>query len=248
MTTIDRTSPVPMHFQLKQILLEKISKDIWKPGDLIPAESELQATHGLSRTTVRQTLSELVYEGRLVRERGRGTFVAQPKFEHNPARHRGISQYLQEQGLVPGWKVLGQDWVRATEEVRQHLRVESGARVYCLRRLRLANQEPIGYLVAYVPEAFAAAINPEALEDGESLRYLALLPQMSHSHVERSLEAVAARKAEAKLLGIKTGTPVMLIQRRVLGEDGTPIEFLHAVYRGDRLKYQFTTSEKNGSK
>lgn len=248
MTTIDRTSPVPMHFQLKQILLEKISGGAWKPGDLIPGESDLQATYGLSRTTVRQTLSDLVYEGRLVRERGRGTFVAQPKFEHNPARHRGISQYLKEQGLAQGWKVLSQGLTQATDEVRQHLRLEPGAQVYCLRRLRLANNEPIGYLVAYVPEALAAGINPQALEEGESLRYLASLPQMHHSRVERSLEAVAARKTEAKLLGIKAGTPVMLIQRRVLGEDGAPIEFLQALYRGDRLKYQFTTSEQNGNK
>ena len=144
--------------------------------------------------------------------------------------------------------MLSQGWVKASEEVCQQLTLEPGAQVYRLRRLRLANNEPIGYLVAYVPAAFAAGINPEALEEGESLRYLSTLPQMHHSRMERSLEALAAGKEEAKLLGLKVGAPVMLIQRRVLSEEGTPIEFLHALYRGDRLKYQFTTSEQNGIK
>lgn len=247
-TNINRSLPLPLHFQLRQILLEKIERGEWAVGALIPSEQELQEIYGLSRITVRQALGELETEGRLNRQRGRGTFVAQPKYEHSPIGHRGISYYLAQQGLTPGWKLLDKKWVTASAEVRQKLGLKNGGKVYCLRRLRLANTEPIGYLIAYLPEAIANDINTGALEEGEAMRYLAHLPQMHHSRVERSLEAVAARKEEAKLLGVKTGSPLMLIDRLIISEDGTPVEFLHAVYRGDRLKYQLEMSEQNGSK
>ena len=84
MLKVDRSSPLPLHYQLKQHLLEKIESGEWKPNDLIPSEQEMQTSFGLSRITVRQALSDLVYEGLLIRERGRGTFVAPPKMTHSP--------------------------------------------------------------------------------------------------------------------------------------------------------------------
>ena len=83
---IDRSSPLPLYYQLKQILLEKIESGLWSPGDLIPSEHELQETYGVSRTTVRQTLSDLVHEGVLVRHRGRGTLSRNPS--SSTIRHR----------------------------------------------------------------------------------------------------------------------------------------------------------------
>lgn len=247
MTTVDRSSPLPLHYQLKQIVLDKIERGEWKPGELIPGEAELQEMYGLSRITVRQALTDLVYEGRLTRHRGRGTFVAQPKFEHNPAQHRGFNHYLTQQGLTPGWKVLKADWDKPSAEVRKQLALAPEARTYCVRRLRLANDEPIGYLMAWLPEAIATQINSDALTEGESLRYLRHLPAMHHSRAERSLEAVAAGAVEAKLLRIRKGVPIMKIERLIRAQDGAPIEYLIALYRGDRLKYQFETSEQNGS-
>lgn len=247
MTALDRSSPLPLHYQLKQILLEKIEQGEWKPGDLIPGEAELQNTYAVSRITVRQALTDLVYEGRLIRQRGRGTFVALPKFEHNPARHRGFNHYLTQQGLTPGWRVLETGWGRPTAEVRKQLQLGPEARAYCIRRLRLANDEPVGYLVSWVPEAVAGQINHEALTEGESMRYLRHLPQMHNSRADRSLEAVAAGPLEARLLGLHKNAPIMRIERLVRAADGAPLEYLVALYRGDRLKYQFTTTEQNGN-
>ncbi|MFN4294134.1 MAG: GntR family transcriptional regulator [Thermoflexales bacterium] len=239
---IDRNSPVPLYYQLKQQMLEKIEKGEWKPGDSVPTEQELQQSYNLSRTTVRQALAEMVMEGRLTRQRGRGTYVAQPKFQHDPLRHRGIGQYLLEQGLTPGWKVLDARHIAAPAEIAARLHLPRNARVYCLQRLRLASEEPIGYLVSYVPEALAEAIDRSALDKGGSTDYLKRLPQMGEHCIERSIEAVAAGEPEAKLLRIKRGAPMLSIERLILARDGTPIEFLRARYRGDRMKYQINCS------
>ena len=100
MTVLDRNSPIPLYYQLKNVLLTKIQQSEWQAGDLIPSEQELQETFGLSRTTVRQTLSELVNEGWLSRHRGRGTFVTHPTMTHNPIRRLGASEYLEQQGFA----------------------------------------------------------------------------------------------------------------------------------------------------
>ena len=76
---LERSSPLPLYHQLKEILSTKIRRGEWKAGDLIPGEQELQSTYALSRTTARQALRELELDGVLTRHRGRGTFVARPK-------------------------------------------------------------------------------------------------------------------------------------------------------------------------
>jgi GntR family transcriptional regulator len=240
-TTIDRTSPIPLYYQLKQILLEQIDAGQWRPGDLIPGEQELQDTYGLSRTTVRQTLADLANEGLLNRQRGRGTFITRPKFAHDPKVRPGAEGYIQSEGLVPGWQVISADWTdQPPEGVRDLLKIGQETPIFRIHRLRLANNDPIGYHFAYVPEPYANNLNLEKLTEGGSLRYLRDLPQMNNSVAQRTIEATLANGPEVSLLGAAPGEPILTIERIILAQDGTPIELLWAAYRGDRFKYQVT--------
>jgi len=236
--TIDRSSPIPLHYQLKQVLLEKIESGDWKPEDMIPTEQELQNTFGISRTTVRQTLGELVFEGRLIRERGRGTFVAQPKMTHSPREHMSLTETLKAQGIKPGWDILDTHWITPVKDVREQLQLPEGARVYQIRRVRLAGEKPIGYHIAYIPEMVAEQINHDMLTTGGSLNYLRGVGLMHESLAKRTIEALAASQTEAKYLHIDPGSPVLLISRVVISATGMPIEYMQASYRGDRFKYQ----------
>jgi GntR family transcriptional regulator len=210
MLKVDRSSPLPLHYQLKQHLLEKIESGEWKPNDLIPSEQEMQNSFGLSRITVRQALSDLVYEGLLIRERGRGTFVAPPKMTHSPEERRSLTEFMMEKGIKPGWQVIEKGFVEANKEVAANLKLPHKTRVYRIRRLRLAAEEAIGQHTAYLPESVSIQIN----------------------------EAVAASDLDVKLLHLSLGSPVLMIQRVVLSAAGEPLEFLQARYRGDRFKYQ----------
>lgn len=241
MISIDRNSPIPLYFQLKQILLEKIEQGDWNSGALIPSEQELQDTYGVSRTTVRQTLADLVISGHLTRQQGRGTFVAEAraKLSHSPAEHQGITDFMTSQGITPGWRVLSVDWTPVPEDVAEALGLAHGVEALRLQRLRLADEEPIGYHLVYLPEPIGAKINRNALTDGESLRYLTHLPQLRSSRANRSIESIAADRTLADLLGIELGSPILRITRVVLNGD-EPIEYLQANYRGDRFKYQIS--------
>lgn len=234
---VDRASPLPLYHQLYQILLAKIEKGEWKPGATTPTENDLREQYDLSRTTVRQSLQQLVLDGYLTRRQGQGTFVTQPKMRHGPQRPFGISGYLRAHGLQPGWRLLGMEHVKPPSKVAAALGVSKNKEVLCVRRLRLAADEAIGLHTMYVPLPLADRIKPEFMTQGDSsLYYLESLGvTLSESH--RILEAVPARADEARLLNVKVGSPLLMIRRTTTGADGKPVEFLRSVYRGDRFEY-----------
>jgi GntR family transcriptional regulator len=242
MTIVDRDSPqkIPLYFQLKQILGEKIENNEWNPQKPIPSEHELQDAYGLSRTTVRQALNELVIEGRLIRHRGKGTFIAPPKLTHSPDQALSLSQYMVQQGIKPGWQVLATEWVTPSPDVQEQLQLSADEQVYCIRRLRLADDTPIGHHAAYVPPAIVRQINSAGLSAGDSLAYLRHLPRLANGQARRTLEAIAAAERDAKLIGVQVGAPLLLVQRLLLDAEGAPLELMIASYRGDQFKYQIT--------
>lgn len=235
--TIDRDSLLPLYYQLKQLLVQRIERGDWQPGDMLPTEQQLQEHYNLSRTTVRQAFRELELEGLVTRYRGRGTFVARPKVTHSPEPRFSLTNYLLQQGMRPGWQVLSAEWVPASPEVADRLQIEPGTLVHCLRRLRLANDEPIGYHIAHISPHFSDAIDATALTEGGSLRYLLGRGHLEGSHADRILEAVPAGEEEAELLGIDRGAPMLLIRRLVVTSEGQPVEDFRGIYRGDRFQY-----------
>ena len=236
MTQIDRSSPLPLYSQLKAILLERLRQE-WQPGQLIPGESALENAYGLSRITVRQALAELVNDGYLYRQRGRGTFVRHQKFTHDPARRLALTDTMRQQGVTPGWRVLGSGPCEATDGLAHMLGIGTGSSIFILKRLRLVDEEVIGYHVAYVPGAQAEHIDPEALDREGSLHYLRHVPGMAGSKAHRTLEAQGASEVVARHLGIQADDPVLHIERVTVAADGSPIELLSAAYRGDRFRY-----------
>jgi GntR family transcriptional regulator len=234
---IERDSPIPLYYQLKQLLSQRIDSGEWQPGDMLPTEMEIQTQYALSRITVRRSLKELELEGKISRFRGRGTFVSLPKISHSPDPHFGLTDVLRQQGVEPEWRVLSAEWIPARPEVAELLQLSAGTAVHCLRRLRLVSDEPIGYHIAHAVPKVATVVSENRLDQGGSLDYLQGFKPLSGSYATRTLEAIPAPEEVATWLAIEVGSPLLSIRRRVIGRDGVPIEQLHAVYRGDRLQY-----------
>ncbi len=187
---------------------------------------------------MRRALKELELEGLISRFRGKGTFVSTPKVRHSPEPHLGLTNYLIEEGMRPGWRVLSAEWVAAPDEVAARLKIDPGRQVYNLERLRLANEEPIGYHSAFVSPAYSGAIDESALQEGGSLRYLRDRGHLEGSTADRTLEAVPATAQTSKLLGVDKGSPMLMIRRLVVSLEGDPIEDFRGIYRGDRFQYR----------
>jgi GntR family transcriptional regulator len=235
---IERKSPIPLYYQLKQLLADRIARGEWQPGDMLPTEEQLQEQYNLSRTTVRQALKELEFEGLISRYRGRGTFVSKPKISHSPDPHFNLSSFLKQQGMEPGWQVLSAKWLPATTEVAERLAIDSGTQVYQLRRLRLASGEPIGYHITHVIPALAKMINEKQLNQGGSLDYLPRIGQKNEIYANRIIEAVLASEETAILLDVVAGSALLMVRRRIFDPEGVPIEDMRAMYRGDRFQYR----------
>lgn len=237
--SVDRNSPLPLYYQLKRLLLDQISNGDLKAGDILPTEQQIQDTYNVSRTTVRQALSELEEEGKITRQRGRGTFVAQPKVSHGLEPYPSLADNMAVQGLTPGWRLLSAEWVAPVPEAANALQVDADQQVFCLERLRLENDRPLGYHVAYVAPEYASFVDENAFMTGGSLRYLRALAVLENSVADRTLEAVPAPEHVAEMLGTHAGAALLRIQRVVYTPEPEhkPVEFFRGLYRGDRFQY-----------
>lgn len=236
MGVLSKELPVPLYHQLKTILLDKIRAGEMKPNDRLPAEDELAAQYGVSKATVRQALNELAVAGALRREQGRGTFVAEPKLTQGPRALTSFSEEMRKRGLSPTSKTLKQDVVKAEADVAEKLQIAEGARAVRIKRLRLADGQPMSIQTTYLPlelaprlveEDFGAVSLYETLERKYGLR---------PARAEETHFAVLVEPSEARLLKVAANSPGLAAERVAYLASGRPLELTYSITRGDRYK------------
>ena len=234
MDQINRHSKLPLYHQLYEILRGSITRREWRPGDMIPPESELIETHGVSRTTVRQVLDMLVNEGLIYRQRGRGSYVAHPTLEHGLTRIVSFTEDMRRRGFEPSTRLLASGLVAAPPDIAESLQVEPGAELARLERLRLADDEPMSVEEAYLvhhlcPGVLAGDYTSiplrQALEQNHGLRLV---------RAKQIIRAIAAPAKLAETLSIARTVPLLLIERVSYSQQNVPVEFLRITYRADR--------------
>jgi len=236
---VDRRNPLPLYAQLKQSLREQIVRGHWKPGDVIPAEPELCRGCGVSRTVVRQALTELALEGLIVRERGRGTFVAPPKLTESAVqRLSGFYEDMSILGHPPVSQVLKQDVVPASKQVAARLALHTGTYVIEIERLRFVHEEPLVLTTTYLPLELCPGLVNADLTRRSLYEYLESECDLSLARGRRTIEAVAADERQARLLRVRKGAPLILLYSVSYLADGRPIEYYLALHRADRSRFE----------
>jgi GntR family transcriptional regulator len=237
---LDKNVPIPLYFQLKTILLEYIKVTHTDLESPIPTEIDISKHFGISRPTVRQAIKELVVEGYLYRIKSKGTFISKPKIKQDFLLVLdSFNNEIRKKGMVPSTKVLGIDVVYADDKVSSALKMPLGTRVIQLNRLRFANDEPIVFVVTYLPYDKCPDLMTMDLETQSMYEVLEKECGLVISGASRSLESILAGEFEAKLLGIEKGAPIQFFESVAYLTDGSPIEFSLAKYRGDRNKFTF---------
>lgn len=235
---IDKEGPLPYHYQLRELLRTDIETGRWKVGERLPSERELCEAFNLSRTTVREAIDALVNEGLLRREKGRGTFVAEPKILEGLLQSpTGFTDSMREQGYKVETKVLRMEVVPARPSVALELRIMVDEQVIRCDRLRFILGEPILLVTSYVPYKLCPQLINEDLTRNSLYHLLQDKYNLKIARARRFMEAVAAYEVEAKLLNIKPGAPLMMIESTSYLDDGTPVEVFKAVHRGDRTRF-----------
>lgn len=236
---IDFQSPIPYYVQLLDFLRENIKQGVWRPGDQLPGEHALCEQYDVSRTVVRQALSELEAEGLIVRRRGKGAFVAEPKIIESLAQKlTGFYQDMSERGLRTITRVLIQEVTPAPANVARQLGIPAETPVVHLHRLRFVEDEPILLVTSYLPHALCPGLEHIDLSNRSLYACLEQVYGLIIARGRRRIGAVAADSEQAHLLGIEPGAPLLSLDSVSYLADDTPIEYYHAVHRGDRSQFE----------
>jgi GntR family transcriptional regulator len=239
LTPIDLHSPMPYYGQVIEALKRPIETGHWKPGDQLPSEPELTVAFGVSRAVIRQALDEMERDGLIVRRKGKGTFVAEPKIvEGLVQRLTGFYEDMAARGYVTRTQVLRQEVIPATQKVAEFLGLPPETPVIVIERLRFVQAEPIVLVTTYLPHSLCPSIVYEDLSQQSLYACLREKCGLELARGRRFIEAVAARDEEARLLQVERGAPLILLDSVSYLENGTPVEYYHALHRGDRSRFQ----------
>ena len=237
--SININSHIPYYFQLMELLKEQIHDSVWQPGEQIPSEQELCKVYKISRTVVRQALKELEIQRLIIKRRGKGSFIAQPKISEGLIQKlTGFYQDMVERGFIPVTKVLHQEVVIVSEVIAKYLNIEIGDEVTDIKRLRYINDEPIQLVTTYIPLEICPSLPTVDLSNRSLYEYLEKECGIIITRGKRILEAVLASEAEAALLGVEKGAPLLMLDSVSYSETGKAIEYYHALHRGDRSRFE----------
>jgi len=242
-TILKKDIPIPLYYQLKEILLDFIHKA--KSGEAIPTEKQLCAQFDISRQTVRQAINELTADGYLRRLKGKGTFITKSKITQDHLSFvDSFQESMERKGLIVKTKVLESIIVQSDRHIEEALSLAPKSDVVKLRRLRYVNGETNNIALNYLPRAKFPGILKKDLEC-ESL-YKIIREDYGYK-IDRcagTIESTIAGEYEAEILDISVGTPILYVENITFLQDGTPIEFFMVNYRGDINKHSYQIKKK----
>lgn len=235
MTMIQHQTSVSLYAQVASALRKEIG-DMLKPGDSLPPEPELGKRFGVSRITVRRALDELVAEGLVVRQQGRGTFVREPQITQDLSRLTSWTTAIRQLGYEPQTVSTEIAVIDASPELQAMLQFRSDGRVVRIQRVRHASGEPICLMTNYLAEGLVPDLEQNGLVD-ESL-YATLLAHGLHPvRADDTVEARPATAHEAEALHVELGFPVLQVTRQAYDTRGRPLDIAIVANRSDRFRY-----------
>jgi DNA-binding GntR family transcriptional regulator len=234
---VDRNSPVPLYFQVAEHLEQLIESGEYVPGTRLENEIVLAEQLGLSRPTMRRAIEYLVDRGLLIRKRGVGTQVVQPKVRR-PVELSSLYDDLAAAGREPRTEVLSFAVERPTELVAEALALSTDSQVYAVERLRLTGGEPLSLMHNWVPVE-VVELNADLLRD-RGLYQILRAAGVTLKAATESIGARLARSAEASLLHERRGAPLLTMTRAAYDETGRAVEYGSHFYRASRYTFEIT--------
>ena len=233
---VDKSSVVPIYYQLKTLIHNRISTGEYPVGTRLPSERELCEIYEISRMTVRQAINDLVNEGRLMREQGRGTFVAKPKIEQGLFSLSSFTEEMKRRNMIPGAKLLDFRVTTAEGRAAERLGVIEGEQIHEITRLRLADSEPMAIEISHLPLRYVPSLPSDTVAAG-SLYEILRSRGIHMTYAEQTLEASLAKAKEAEILQVKPKAPVLLMERTTYMPNGQAVEYVKSIYRADRYRF-----------
>src|SRR6516164_8439325 len=234
---IDPSSAAPLYAQVEAVLASDIAGGTLPAGSQLPTENDLIERFGVSRPTVRRAVQNLVSRGLVEIQRGKGTYVTRPKITQELTALSGFVEDMQALGRHPTARLIDRQLVPADRTVAQQLALPAGSLVVRIRRVRLADGEPVSFDETWLPKEVGEKVITNDLEVEPIFSLLETKYDLPLVEAEYRLEAVAAQPVVAEALGIETGSPLFLIERTSYCAGNQPVDYEQLYYRGDMVRF-----------
>ncbi|NTW71799.1 MAG: GntR family transcriptional regulator [Eubacteriaceae bacterium] len=226
---LNREMPIPLYYQIAQLIREEIKSGELKPGDKILTEEKLQEKFDVSRATVRKAISDLVNDGLLEKKPSKGTIVSVPKVEEKMYGVMSFTNATLKSNKSLKTKIIEFKEITNNPEVCEKLQIDKNEKVNYIKRVRYIDGEPIAVEDWYAPSKFLPDLTIDQFAEngiGQSSYYLIQnVYNIKLSSIHDIMSAVALEQNEAKILDTFKGTPALLRQRITYNENNIPIVY-----------------------
>lgn len=237
---LDLTAATPLYRQLEDRIVRLIATGALGAESPLPTEMELAQRLHLSRATVRRCFADLVEQGRVVRRRGRGTFVAPPSATHG-GPSLNFSQRMVAAGLHPSSRTLSFSRERAGDEVARKFKVDAGTPLFHVERLRLADRRPMTLDDVRVLESVCPVLAEADLDEQSLYALVARSTGTMPARADELFEVVCLTERQAALFDLDAGAPAFRITRVTYDADERPFELTVTLAPGDRNSYELSS-------
>jgi GntR family transcriptional regulator len=229
-----RDSPVPLHSQLRHLLVAMIEQGEIRAGEALPTERDLSAQFGVSLAPVRQAILDLVNEGVLYRRRGKGTFLREPSLVEHGSILSSFTASMREKGLDVEMRLLGQRKVRPPRDVGRALGDPGGTTL--LERVALVQDEPVALFASYLSAKRFPEVAAKVAERGSLLSVLEHDFGVVPVRADTTVEVGRCTTTQSALLGIPAGSSLLVARGTSYDAEDDAVEHFHVHYRADRIR------------
>lgn len=226
----------PVYIQIHNQLKKDIEAGKWSIGDRIPSERELALNFEVSRMTLRQAVQTLVDEGILERRIGAGTYVANRKVQEKMSGVTSFTDLMTAQGKTPSSKTISFHIANPSLSESEKLQLKDGEQVLRMERIRYADNVPICFEVATVPQSLVVDFSKAEITSS----FYKTLEEKGGYQMGGAQQTVSAQLASeriAEYLDIKRNGSILRLRQVSFLNDGTPFEYVRTQYVGERFEF-----------
>lgn len=242
---INKRSSKPLYLQIQGAIEGKILSGELKSGDRVMSENEIASSFKVSRLTARQAIEQLVVKGLLYRSAGKGTFVSERGMPYGFSTMMSFSKSLEARGFMVETRILDQSTMPSSQEIAERLRLEPGAEVVIIRRLRIVDGLPTAIHTSYLPARVYSELLQIDLTRESLLEAVERIGGTKMQYSEDSLRAVPASGFDADLLAVVSGSPMLELAGVVFDENNVPCRYTKGIYRGDIFRLDLRNYREN---
>ena len=236
---IDKSSPIPVYYQLKNDLITKISQGVWKTGECIASERELCGIYGVSRMTIRQALGELVQEDILLKIKGKGTFVCEPTVKQEDMM--SFTDMIKQTGRNLNTEVIDFNRISTPAHLTEIISLDE---VYRINRKRIVDNECIAVEKVYIPVDYCGYIDEKMLKGS----LFKILEEFGYivDHSQSSIAAVIMSSELKELFNVSEDVPLLKMTNKTYTQKGKMLFLEESIYRSDKFVLQVNISRREG--